>query len=117
MPYLPIAATVGEGGSITAPGEKLFRPGDISQKYTVTANVGYTIYYIQVDGKAVPNSVNCGDTAFFTFDAIYGPRTINDVFKKAAHLFTPAGGEPSGWYFTPINCYLPALLHFYCHCH
>ena len=80
--YLPITATTSEGGSITEPGEKIFRPGDISQKYTVTANEGYTIYYIQVDGKTVPNSVNCGDTATFTFDCIYGPRSINAVFKK-----------------------------------
>ncbi|MDD4509956.1 MAG: hypothetical protein PHY23_03460 [Oscillospiraceae bacterium] len=80
--YLPITATAGEGGSITEPGQKIFRPGSISQKYTVTANEGYTIYYIQVDGKAVPNSINCGDTATFTFDAIYGPRSINAVFKK-----------------------------------
>lgn len=80
--YLPITAIAGEGGSITESGEKLFRPGDISQKYTVTANEGYTIYYIQVDGKTVSNSINCGDEASFTFDAIYGPRSINAVFKK-----------------------------------
>ena len=80
--YLPITATTSEGGIITEPGEKLFRPGDISQKYTVVADKGYTIYYIQVDGKTVPNSINCGDTASFTFDAIYGPRSINAVFQK-----------------------------------
>lgn len=80
--YLPITATASEGGSITEPGEKIFRPGDISQKYTVIADDGYTIYYIQVDGKTVPNSINCGDTAAFTFEAIYGPRSIHAVFKK-----------------------------------
>ena len=80
--YLPITATAGEGGQITEPGEKLFRPGDISQEYTVTANDGYTIYYIQVDGKTVSNSVNCGDTATFNFDCIYGPRSISAVFMK-----------------------------------
>lgn len=80
--YLPITANAGKGGSITEPGEKLFRPGDINQKYTITADEGYTIYYVQVDGKAVPNSINCGDTAAFTFDAIYGTRSINAVFKR-----------------------------------
>ncbi|MDF3005302.1 MAG: hypothetical protein K0S22_1774 [Oscillospiraceae bacterium] len=80
--YLPLIAIAGEGGSITEQGEKIFRPGNIDQKYTVTANEGYTIYYVQVDGKTVQNSVNCGDTATFTFDCIYGPRSINAVFKK-----------------------------------
>lgn len=80
--YHAITASAGEGGSITEPGEKLFRPGDIDQSYTVTTDEGYTIYYIQVDGKTVPNSINCGDTASFTFDCIYGPRSIKAVFKK-----------------------------------
>lgn len=80
--YHAITTTAGEGGSITPAGESLFRPGAIDQKYTVTAGEGYTIYYIQVDGKTVPSSINCGDTATFTFEAIYGPRTINAVFKK-----------------------------------
>ncbi len=80
--YHAITASAGEGGSITELGEKLFRPGDIDQTYTITADEGYTIYYIQVDGKTVPNSINCGDTASFTFDAIYGPRSINAVFQK-----------------------------------
>lgn len=80
--YHAITAAAGEGGQITEPGEKLFRPGAIDQTYTITAEEGYTIYYIQVDGKTVPNSISCGDTASFTFDCIYGPRSIKAVFKK-----------------------------------
>ena len=86
--YLPITATAGEGGSITESGEKIFRPGAIDQTYTVTANAGYTISYILVDGTPVPNSFNCGEIAIFTFDAIYGPRTINAIFKKVEGNFT-----------------------------
>ncbi len=83
-PHYTIASTSTEGGTISSvtPDNQLFLVGDINQKYTVTADEGYTIAYIIVDGQIVPNSINCGDTASFTFECIYGNRSISAIFKK-----------------------------------
>ena len=72
-----------DGGTISnSNNDNIFKVGDINQTYTITADEGYTIHYIEVDGKIVPNSIDCGDTTTITFDCIYGNRNINAVFKK-----------------------------------
>lgn len=79
--YLPLTASAGEHGKITPAGEKLFRPGDINETYTITADEGYVIDTVKVDGKYIANHHTACEE--FTFKAIYGPRSIEVSFRKA----------------------------------
>jgi len=81
-PHYTISTASTEGGTVSTVGEELLLVGNLDQKYTIAADEGYTIAYVIVDGQIVPNSINCGDMATFTFDCIYGNRSISAVFKK-----------------------------------
>ncbi len=70
-----IAATAGEGGSITPNGNVSVKEG-ASQTFAITANNGYEIADVLVDG----NSVGAVET--YTFDEVKANHTISASFSK-----------------------------------
>lgn len=78
--YYTIDATAGAGGSISPSGQIIVNLGG-SQTYNITANSGYEIDKIMVDGIAV-------GTATYTFSNITANHSINVTFKPST-TFTP----------------------------
>ena len=72
-----IAATAGEGGSITPNGDVSVKEG-ASQTFAITADNGYEIADVLVDG----NSVGAVET--YTFDEVKANHTITVSFNKTA---------------------------------
>ena len=72
-----IAATAGEGGSITPNGDVSVKEG-ASQTFAVAADNGYEIADVLVDG----NSVGAVET--YTFDEVKANHTISASFNKTA---------------------------------
>ena len=72
-----ITATAGEGGSITPNGDVSVKEG-ASQTFAITANNGYEIADVLVDG----NSVGAVET--YTFDEVKTNHTITVSFNKTA---------------------------------
>ena len=72
-----IAATAGEGGSITPNGDVSVKEG-ASQTFAITADNGYEIADVLVDG----NSVGAVET--YTFDEVKANHTISASFNKTA---------------------------------
>ena len=72
-----ITATAGEGGSITPNGDVSVKEG-ASQTFAITANNGYEIADVLVDG----NSVGAVET--YTFDEVKANHTITVSFNKTA---------------------------------
>ena len=72
-----ITATAGEGGSITPHGDVSVKEG-ASQTFAITANNGYEIADVLVDG----NSVGAVET--YTFDEVKANHTITVSFNKTA---------------------------------
>ena len=70
-----ITATAGEGGSITPNGDVSVKEG-ASQTFAITANNGYEIADVLVDG----NSVGAVET--YTFDEVKANHTISASFSK-----------------------------------
>ena len=70
-----IAATAGEGGSITPNGDVSVKEG-ASQTFAITADNGYEIADVLVDG----NSVGAVET--YTFDEVKANHTISASFSK-----------------------------------
>ena len=72
-----ITATAGEGGSITPNGDVSVKEG-ASQTFAITADNGYEIADVLVDG----NSVGAVET--YTFDEVKANHTISASFNKTA---------------------------------
>ena len=79
--YAAVTATAGEGGSIAPAGRTLVRLGT-SKTFTVTANDGYEIENVTVDGEAM------GPISYYTFEKVGKDHTIDATFRIAQ-----AGGE------------------------
>jgi hypothetical protein len=94
IPLQPITATATAGGSITPNGTTMVTPGS-SQAYTITANSGYHIADVKVDG------VSRGAIASYTFVNVTAPHTIDAVF--AATPLTIAASGNSGGSITPVG--------------
>ena len=84
-----IKATAGVGGSITSDGEVISTTRDgrtevpygVSRKYTFTANEGYVIYSLKVDGEE--QTVTHATSGSYTFPPVKSPHTIEVSFAKA----------------------------------
>ena len=72
-----IAATAGEGGSITPNGDVSVKEG-ASQTFAITADNGYEIADVLVDGSSV------GAVETYTFDEVKANHTITVSFNKTA---------------------------------
>ena len=70
-----ITATAGEGGSITPNGDVSVKEG-ASQTFAITANNGYEIADVLVDGSSV------GAVETYTFDEVKANHTISASFSK-----------------------------------
>jgi len=74
-----ITATAGTGGSISPNGSTSVSSGS-SQTYTITANSGYKIADVKVDGLSV------GAVSTYTFSSVTSAHTISITFASAASL-------------------------------
>ncbi|MCX6343651.1 MAG: hypothetical protein NT018_01090 [Armatimonadetes bacterium] len=72
-----IAATAGDGGTITPPGSAKF-PQRMAVLYTIKPKAGYFIEDVKVDGVSV------GSVPNYTFDPVYANHTIEATFSKKA---------------------------------
>lgn len=75
-----IKATAGEGGSITSAGTTEVSYGG-NQKYDFTANKGYVIASLKIDG--VEQTVKPAASGSYEFNAVKSPHTIEVSFVKA----------------------------------
>lgn len=82
-----ITATAGTGGSISPSGSASVTEGN-SQTYTITANSGYTISDVKVDGSSI------GAASTYTFSSVSSSHAISATFASAASL--SAGGVTLG---------------------
>lgn len=76
-----ITATAGTGGNISPSGSTPVTSGG-SQTYTITANSGYKISDVKVDGSSV------GAVSAYTFSNITSAHTISATFASVASLST-----------------------------
>ncbi|NCC68976.1 MAG: hypothetical protein EOM14_12425 [Clostridia bacterium] len=79
--YYTITAATGTGGSISPSGSASVTSGS-SQTYNITANYGYNISGVTVDGISV------GAVSSYTFSNITSAHSINVTFASAASLST-----------------------------
>lgn len=77
--YYTVTATSGTGGSISPSGSASVTSGS-SQTYTITANSGYTILNVTVDGTSV------GAVSSYTFSNVTSAHSISVTFASAASL-------------------------------
>lgn len=81
-----ITASAGAGGKISPSGQVLVTSG-ANQKFTITANAGYEIDKVLVDGASK------GDIGTYTFTTVKANHTIAASFKKLTHTITATAGE------------------------
>lgn len=89
-----ITATVGDNGTITPNGATTVEHGT-NQTYTITADAGYQIAKLTVDGATVPIANT------YTFNSVVANHTIDVTFEKQVFVITASSGEfgsisPSG---------------------
>lgn len=82
-----ITAAAGAGGSISPSGSTSVAEGN-SQSYTITANSGYKIADVKVDGSSI------GAVSAYTFSGVSSSHSIGATFASAASL--SAGGVALG---------------------
>lgn len=88
-----IKATAGEGGSISPTGSIVVQRGQ-SKTFTITANEGYVIADVLVDGEFV------GAVSAYTFENVRGKHTIEAVFKTSE-----GGGTGTGFTDVPADAW------------
>ena len=76
-----VTASAGTGGSISPSGSSSVTSGG-SKTYTITANPGYKIADVKVDGSSI------GGASTYTFSSITASHTISATFASAASLST-----------------------------
>ncbi|MGI5930310.1 endo-alpha-N-acetylgalactosaminidase family protein [Pseudoflavonifractor sp.] len=86
-----IKATAGEGGSISPTGSIVVQRGQ-NKTFTITANEGYVIADVLVDGESV------GAVSAYTFENVRGKHTIEAVFKTSE-----GGGTGTGFTDVPAD--------------
>jgi len=95
--YYILSALAGEGGSISPSGNTIVREG-LSRTFTITADSGYRIADVRVDGVSV------GAMESYTFANVQSNHTIEAVFEKE----TPPAGipftdvHPDDWFFEDV---------------
>jgi hypothetical protein len=77
--YYSISASAGTGGSISPSGSTSIASGG-SKAYTITANTGYKIADVKVDGSSI------GSSSTYTFSNVTSSHTISATFASAASL-------------------------------
>lgn len=77
--YYSITASSGTGGSISPSGSTSVASGG-SKTYTITANTGYKIADVKVDGSSI------GAPSTYTFSNVTSGHTISATFASAASL-------------------------------
>lgn len=77
--YYSITASAGTGGSISPSGSTSVASGG-SKAYTITANTGYKIADVKVDGSSI------GAPSTYTFSNVTSGHTISATFASAASL-------------------------------
>lgn len=80
-----ITASAGTGGSISPSGSTSVTSGN-SKTYTITANSGYKIADVKVDGSSV------GSPSDYTFSSVSSSHTISATFASDASL---SAGSPA----------------------
>ncbi len=89
-----ITASAGTGGSISPSGSVSVSHGS-NRTFTVTANTGYTIANVLVDGASV------GAVSSYTFNNVTANHTISASFTANSYTITASAGtggtiSPSG---------------------
>ncbi|MPM08136.1 hypothetical protein SDC9_54448 [bioreactor metagenome] len=82
--YYTVTATSGTGGSISPSGSASVTSGS-SQTYTITANSGYMISSVTIDGTSV------GAISSYTFSNVTSAHSISVTFASAASLSAGTG--------------------------
>ena len=89
-----ITATAGQGGSITPDGTVFVKNG-LDQTFTITADEGYAIADVTVDGESV------GKVSTYTFKAVTEDHTIAATFYQPTEEFTITASASEGGVITP----------------
>ena len=89
-----ITASAGAGGSISPSGSVTVNHGS-NRTFTITANTGYTIANVLVDGASV------GAVSSYTFNNVTANHTISATFTANSYTITASAGtggtiSPSG---------------------
>lgn len=95
-----ITASAGNGGSISPSGKVSVNSGN-DKAFTITADNGYRIKDVLVDGKSV------GAVAFYSFEKVRTNHTISVVFEAAK----PANGEVADPDETGVSSWLRVTDH------
>jgi hypothetical protein len=96
-----IAASAGEGGSISPSGDLLVAVGS-SQSYAITPDTGYEIADVKVDGESV------GAVSTYTFDNVAIGHTIEATFADAVAP-TVTDNAPASWQRKPVTVTFTAV--------
>jgi hypothetical protein len=96
--YYTVTATAGKGGAISPQGKTTISSGG-QQSYTITADRGYEIKEVLIDGKGI------GALSSYTFSGITGNHTIEAIFKEATKEWENpyADVEKDAWYFGAVQ--------------
>ena len=92
-----ITATAGDGGKIS-PSDKVSVTSGSNKTFTITANAGYMISDVLVDGESV------GAVSTYTFEKVTKAHTIKAEFTKTDNTglpFTDVSG--SDWFYAPVK--------------
>ena len=89
-----ITASAGQGGSITPDGTVFVKNG-LDQTFTITADEGYAIADVTVDGESV------GKVSTYTFKAVTEDHTIAATFYRPTEEFTITASADQGGVITP----------------
>lgn len=93
-----IVSTAGEGGTISPRGS-VWVPMNTNRTFTITANEGYAIIDVLVDGKSI------GAVSSYTFEKVTGRHTIEAKFAPAGEVpeetFTDV--DANAWYAEAVT--------------
>lgn len=93
--YYTITATAGAGGSINPSGSTPVACGN-DKTYTITANEGYEIADVLVDGASV------GTVSTYTFENVKNAHTIAVSFKKNEIINPFSDVKPGDWFYDNV---------------
>ena len=95
LPTFTIAASAGNGGTITPSGTTTVNQGT-SQNYTITPDTGYIIAALLIDGNSVAASTT------YTFTNVQADHTISATFGSVPTYTITASAGPNGT-VTPLG--------------
>lgn len=91
-----IAATAGEGGSITSEGTNLVK-FNANVTYKITADEGYKIADVKVNGKSI------GAVKEYTFKKVRGDQTISVTFEKIGWSNPFTDVKANDWFYGDVE--------------